>query len=99
MPGTRRLLAAAALLATGFVLPISLAPTSTASVVNAPLGQSGRWITDASGRVVVLHGLNQVYKIAPYEPSAAGFGADDAAFLAANGFNAMRIGVIWAAVE
>ncbi len=64
-----------------------------------PLGHAGRWMTDADGRVVVLHGLNQVYKVPPYEPSADGFGDDDAAFLAANGFNAMRVGVIWAAVE
>jgi endoglycosylceramidase len=64
-----------------------------------PLGHAGRWMTDAAGRVVVLHGLNQVYKVPPYEPSADGFGDDDAAFLAANGFNAMRLGVIWAAVE
>lgn len=63
------------------------------------VGSAGPWITDAAGRVVILHGLNQVYKVAPYTPSAAGFGDDDAAFLAANGFNAMRIGVIWAAVE
>jgi endoglycosylceramidase len=63
------------------------------------LGQAGRWITDAGGRVVILHGLNQVAKVAPYEPSGDGFGDDDAAFLAANGFDAVRLGVIWAAVE
>jgi endoglycosylceramidase len=63
------------------------------------LHQVGRWITDAAGRVVVLHGVNQVFKVPPYEPSADGFGDDDAAFLAANGFDAVRVGVIWAAVE
>ena len=47
----------------------------------------------------MLHGLNEVFKVPPYEPSASGFGDDDAAFLQANGFNAMRVGVIWAAVE
>jgi endoglycosylceramidase len=64
-----------------------------------PLAHTGRWMTDSDGRVVVLHGLNQVYKVPPYTPSADGFGDDDAAFLQANGFNAMRVGVIWAAVE
>jgi endoglycosylceramidase len=64
-----------------------------------PLNHAGRWMTDADGRAVILHGLNQVYKVPPYEPSADGFGDDDAAFLEANGFNAMRVGVIWAAVE
>ena len=65
----------------------------------SPLGHAGRWLIDAAGRVVVLHGLNQVYKVPPYTPSADGFGDDDAAFLAANGFNGMRVGIIWAAVE
>jgi endoglycosylceramidase len=64
-----------------------------------PIGSSTTWLTDAHGRVVLLHGLNQVSKVAPYEPSSDGFDEDDAAFLQANGFNVMRIGVIWAAVE
>ncbi len=64
-----------------------------------PLGHAGRWITDASGRVVVVHGINMVYKLPPYYPAAAGFGDDDAAFLHAIGFNAVRVGVIWKAVE
>lgn len=32
-----------------------------------PLGHAGRWMTDSDGRVVVLHGLNQVYKVPPIE--------------------------------
>jgi endoglycosylceramidase len=64
-----------------------------------PLGHSGRWITDAKGRVVVLHGVNMVYKRPPYYPAAAGFGADDAAFLQRNGFNVVRLGLIYAGVE
>jgi endoglycosylceramidase len=67
--------------------------------VAAPPGHAGRWITDPHGRVLTLHGLNMVYKLAPYEPSATGFGADDAAFLARNGFNVVRLGVIYGAVE
>ncbi|MCV7384977.1 cellulase family glycosylhydrolase [Mycolicibacter longobardus] len=69
------------------------------AVAAGGLTTTGNWITDSDGRVVILHGLNQVYKIAPYEPSAGGFDEDDAAFLAANGFNAVRLGIIWAAVE
>lgn len=64
-----------------------------------PLGHAGRWITDAHGRVVIVHGINMVYKVAPYYPAATGFGDDDAAFLARMGFNAVRVGVIWKAVE
>jgi endoglycosylceramidase len=40
-----------------------------------------------------------VYKLPPYLPSATGFGADDAAFLARNGFDVVRLGVIYGAVE
>lgn len=64
-----------------------------------PLGHAGRWITDARGRVLVAHGINMVYKQPPYYPSAVGFGADDAAFLKRIGFNAVRVGVLWQAVE
>jgi endoglycosylceramidase len=64
-----------------------------------PLGHAGRWVTDAQGRVVNLHGINMVYKRAPYAPDATGFGDDDAAFLAAEGFDAVRLGVIYKAVE
>lgn len=76
-------------------------PSALAAAVGPtpPLGHAGQFMTDADGRVVILHGLNQVYKTPPYEPSAGGFGDDDAAFLQANGFNAMRVGVIWAGVE
>ncbi|WP_233424667.1 cellulase family glycosylhydrolase [Mycolicibacter heraklionensis] len=74
-------------------------PGGITGTVTAPVEVSNGWLTNADGQVVMLHGLNQVYKIAPYEPSAGGFSDDDAAFLAANGFNAVRLGVIWAGVE
>jgi endoglycosylceramidase len=63
------------------------------------LGQAGRWFVDGEGRVVVLRGVNMVSKLPPYTLSAAGFGAADAALLAASGFNVVRVGVIYAAVE
>ena len=40
-----------------------------------------------------------MYKIAPGDPLASGFSDDDAAFLAENGFNAVRVGVIWSDLE
>ncbi len=93
----------------GFIRSLALAWLSASLAValcagaqaapRLPLGHAGRWITDARGRVVIVHGINMVYKIAPYYPAAAGFGDDDAAFLARNGFNAVRVGVIWKAVE
>lgn len=76
--------------------------TLTGTSVDAsgrPLSTTGNWITNGDGQVVILHGVNQVYKLAPYDPSAGGFSEDDAAFLQANGFNQVRLGVIWAAVE
>ncbi len=65
----------------------------------AQLGTSGGWLTNGNGQVVMLHGLNDVYKVAPGDPVTSGFGDDDAAFLAENGFNAVRVGVIWSDLE
>jgi len=98
LAGRSRRLGALSLLGAGLVACAS-APAAGALV--GPFGHAGRWITDSGGRVVVLHGLNEVYKVPPYYPGlpAFGFGDDDAAFLAANGFDAVRVGVIWKAVE
>lgn len=73
-------------------LPAQAAPLSR-------LGHEGRWITDTKGRVVILHGTNMVYKRPPYAPDTVGFGADDASFHARNGFNYVRLGLIWKALE
>lgn len=77
---------------------------SGADPTRAPVGPStlsstDGWLTNSDGQVVILHGLNEVYKLAPYAPSAIGFDDADAAFLAAQGFNVVRLGVIWAGVE
>ncbi|MEK6276394.1 MAG: cellulase family glycosylhydrolase [Actinomycetota bacterium] len=65
----------------------------------APLGHAGRWVTDRKGRVVVLHGVNMVYKRPPYHPAAIGFNGPDADFLKRHGFNTVRLGLIYAGVE
>lgn len=83
-------------LAYGLALALLLSANATAA---PPLSHSHRWITDRSGRVLILHGLNMVYKLPPYLPSATGFGADDAAFLQRHGFDVVRLGVIYEAVE
>lgn len=59
----------------------------------APLSGVGRWLVDATGRVVMLHGVNDVAKEPPYYSAARGFGEDDVAFLVSEGFNALRLGV------
>ncbi len=75
-------------------------PPSNPSPTAPKLHRDGRWIRDDAGRVVLLHGVNAVWKIAPYFPpdEAAGFTAADADFLAANGFNVVRLGVLFAGV-
>lgn len=79
-------------------LGLAAAATASAAPV-APFDHHGRWLTDAQGRVLILHGVNMVYKRPPYTPAAAGFDEDDAAFLAAEGYDTVRLGVIWKAVE
>lgn len=78
----------------------SKAPVGQSSTaLSLPLSNTGRWITDKDGRVVILHGMNMVNKRAPYAPDAVGFADDDAAFLAEEGYNAVRVGVIYKALE
>ncbi len=64
----------------------------------AEIGHVGRWLTDHYGRVVTLHGVNYVKKFPPISPAAAGFGEDDARFLRDEGFNAVRLGVVFGSV-
>jgi endoglycosylceramidase len=79
---------------------VSLIVAATAAAAPAPpFGHAGRFVTDSTGRVFITHGVNLVYKVPPYEPSVTGFGDDDAAFLAREGFNSVRLGVIYKAVE
>ncbi|OBG04843.1 cellulase family glycosylhydrolase [Mycolicibacter sinensis] len=63
------------------------------------LGTAGNWIVDQDGRVVILQGVNQVYKSPPFSPGGNGFDDDDAKFLADNGFTAVRLGLYWAQIE
>lgn len=58
-----------------------------------PIGHAGRWLTDAHGRVLLIHGINVSMKGSLSQSRAYEFGADDAAFIAANGFNAVRLTV------
>ena len=84
---------------------VTVPPAQAASSASDPdqtlvsLGHAGRFLTDPAGQVVILHGLNMVSKVAPYEPAAVGFGIQAARSLAANGFDVVRLGVIYAGVE
>src|SRR5207245_1404307 len=65
----------------------------------ASIAHRDRWFTDARGRVLIFHGVNMTMKVPPYQPSALGFGDDDAALLAREGFNTVRLGAILKAIE
>jgi endoglycosylceramidase len=69
-------------------------PPSGPALPTGPVGHQGRWLTDASGRVLLIHGVNMVNKDPPYYPAAAGFSDADAAWLAASGFLVVRIGIL-----
>jgi endoglycosylceramidase len=56
------------------------------------LGHRGRWLIDRGGRVVILHGINMMNKLPPYDARALGFDGDDVDFLARSGFNSVRLG-------
>ena len=78
---------------------LALLVISAAEASAKPLRNEGRWITDARGRVVVLHGWNLVSKVGSYRPEDTGFGRDDARFLRRQGFNTVRLGVIYKGLE
>jgi endoglycosylceramidase len=91
-------LRAAAAAIAGLAIAIAIAAPAAAGP-RPPLTHDGRWLTDARGRVVILHGLNMVNKTGSYTPEETGFGADDARFLRRHGFNTIRLGLIYAGLE
>ncbi len=64
------------------------------------LRREGRWLVDSQNRVVLIHGVNTVWKTPPYAPpaDAAGFVAEDADWLRDHGFNASRVGTLFVGV-
>jgi endoglycosylceramidase len=64
-----------------------------------------RVMRDTKGRHTIFHGVNVVYKIAPYIPERQAFDAQnslndqDIDDLVSWGFNFVRLGVMWEAVE
>ena len=70
------------------------AGVATTGAPRLPVGHAGRWLVDAAGRVLVLHGVNEVVKSAPWDPAGLGFSDADAAWLAASGFDVVRLGVM-----
>ena len=90
-----------ALLLAAVVASRSPRPAPASGADNTPrLHRQGRFLVDQYGRVVIVHGLNMVWKRAPYAPpdTPAGFTAKDAAWLEKYGFNGARLGMLWAGV-
>jgi endoglycosylceramidase len=99
--GTPVVLVLAALLTLAWCVPAGATDANANRAANndrsepvGDLSHVGRWLTDASGRVVMLHGVNMVEKDPPYYPSAFGFDNADAAWLQSNGLNVVRLGVL-----
>jgi endoglycosylceramidase len=114
MPATRRAaVALAAVVALGSIIGAYAASSQSGpsafsardAFVQGPLSaHGGPYLTDSSGRVVFLHGVNAVYKRAPYELYADpgkpwSFTRADAARMASLGFNVVRLGIIWQGIE
>ena len=69
--------------------------------ISAP---GGPYLYDSRGRVVFFHGVNAVYKSAPYElyPDPRkpwNFSTADASLMARLGFNVVRLGMTWSGLE
>lgn len=81
--------------------PVGEGPRGTGPgpAVRKPVRSDGRWFLDERGRVRVFHGTNLTRKLAPYTPSSVGFGVDDIDAMKAAGFNTIRLGFIWKALE
>jgi len=72
-----------------------------AAPVNTP---GGSFLRDADGRVVLMHGVDLMYKLSPYEIVTSGAGVNvlsnvEAASIAADGFDVVRLGIFWKGLE
>jgi endoglycosylceramidase len=96
----------------GATTPTTVLPTLSSPTFNAPShGVSGRisapggpFLYDNQGRIVFFHGVDAVYKYAPYElyPDPRkpwNFSVADASLMARLGFNVVRLGMTWSGLE
>ena len=72
--------------------PVS--PVQSGSV-SGYISHKGRWLTDSSGRVLLIHGINEVNKEAPFTPCGGGFSVQDVKWIASQGFKVVRLGVLF----
>ena len=96
-----------ALSGSGVQYQFSSAPTSQKTPPGVPsflAAPGGPYLYDANNRVVLLHGVNVVYKHPPYiaypDPGKPwDLSAADAARMQSLGFNVVRLGIEWQALE
>ncbi len=84
------------------------AGAATRSAADGPVGEisapGGPFLRDAAGRVVLLHGVDLMDKLAPYEIVTSGKGTNvltdaEARAMAADGFDVVRLGIFWQGLE
>ena len=76
-------------------------PPAIAGPIRSP---GGPYLYDRQGRVVFLHGVDAVYKHAPFELYADpgepwNFSTSDASLMARLGFDVVRLGMTWSGLE
>ena len=94
-----------AVLVTGLGRPAASVAAPADYHLSGPIGApGGPFLTDRLGRVVFLHGVNAVYKRAPYELYPApgqpwNLSAADAQTMSRLGFDVVRLGILWQGLE
>ena len=86
----------------------TVASPATQSATEGPVGPisapGGSFLRDAEGRVVLMHGVNLMYKVPPYEIVTSGTGINvltntETASIASDGFDVVRLGILWKGLE
>jgi endoglycosylceramidase len=81
---------------------------ATGNPTTGPVGplsaHGGPFLDDRYGRVVLMHGVNLVYKVPPYEVEINGTGPNvlsvpEVQHMASLGFDVVRLGIIWNGLE
>jgi endoglycosylceramidase len=94
----RRACAAVALALAALPAGAAGAAGSAAGPVGA-IHPRGPWLADATGRIVIVHGLQIAHKQPPYLPPRRSFTDADARRIARWGFDAVRLAWFWKGLE
>ena len=84
---------------------LALMGFAKASIDQITIDPTKRTFIDGLGRERIFHGVNAVYKIAPWHPVLTGMDSnntlsiEDAKVLASYGLNIVRLGVMWPGIE